>query len=200
MRYPRSIQNLIEMFGKLPTVGPKTAERYVSYLLKQSGEELKKFAEALAGLKNGLTVCEECLALAETNPCAICSDRKRNRSLLAVVARWRDAVTLENTGQFSGLYHVLGGEINPLEEMETKNLNSGKLLDRLKNGPVEEIIIATSPTMEGETTALYLKKIIKENFPRLKITRLARGLPMGADLEYSDEITLANALKYRNEI
>lgn len=198
MKYPASIQNLINHFSKLPSVGPKTAERYVFYLLKAHSEWLQQFAQALAELKEKTTVCQNCLAIAESNPCPICADQKRNRSFICVVADTRDLLAIEATKQFQGLYHVLGGVINAIEGVKPENLNIKKLLDKLKNNSIKEIILAFNPDLEGETTALYIAKLLKPY--KIKITRLAKGLPMGADLEYADEITLSNALKYRNEI
>lgn len=197
MRYPASIQNLIDHFSKLPTVGPKTAERYVFYLLKAHPEWLQGFAQAMAELKEKTTVCLNCLTIAETNPCSICSDPKRNHAIICLVADARDLLAIEATKQYSGLYHVLGGVINTIENIKLESLNIKQLLNRLKP-PVKEIILAFNPDFEGETTSLYIVKLLKPK--KIKITRLAKGLPMGADLEYADEITLANALKYRNEI
>lgn len=198
MRYPSSIQNLIDHFSKLPTVGPKTAERYVFYLLKAHPESLQAFAQAIAELKEKITVCRDCLAIAETNPCTICSDQKRNRSVICLVADTRDLLAIESIKQYHGLYHVLGGVINTIEGIKPASLNLKELTSRLKQPAVKEIILALNPDLEGETTSLYLAKLLKPY--KIKITRLAKGLPMGADLEYADEITLANALKYRNEM
>ena len=212
MRYPASIRNLIDHFAKLPSVGPKTAERYVFYLLKAHPEWLQGFAQAIAELKEKTTVCRTCLSLAESDPCPICSDKKRNQALICLVAETRDLSAIEETKQYNGLYFVLGGVINTIEGVKPEQLNIKQLAARLKhaseNSPrleletkatrVKEIILAFNPDLEGETTALYLAKLFKPS--KIKITRLAKGLPMGADLEYADEITLANALKYRNEI
>ncbi|MDO8668394.1 MAG: recombination mediator RecR [bacterium] len=198
MRYPASIQNLIDHFSKLPTVGPKTAERYVFYLLKAHPEWLQGFAQAIAELKEKTTVCQTCLTIAETNPCSICSDQKRNHSIICLVADTRDLLAIESTKQYNGLYHVLGGVINMIEDIKPENLNFKQLLNRLKQNTVKEIILAFNPDLEGETTSMYIVKLLKPY--KIKVTRLAKGLPMGADLEYADEITLSNALKYRNEM
>jgi len=198
MRYPKSIQNLIEHFSKLPSVGPKTAERYVFYLLKQHPEWLQGFAQAIAELKEKTIVCQNCLAIAETNPCSICADNRKNKSIICVVADTRDQLAIEATGQYNGLYHILGGVLNTIEGIKPEQLNIKRLLARLKTMPVKEIILALNPDLEGETTSLYLAKLLKPF--KIKLTRLAKGLPMGADLEYADEITLSNALKYRNEV
>ena len=198
MRYPASIQNLIDHFSKLPTVGPKTAERYAFYLLKTNPEWLQGFAQAIAELKEKTTVCQTCLSLAETNPCSICSDGKRNRAIICLVADTRDLLAIEATKQYNGLYHVLGGVINTIENIKPESLNLKPLLNRLKQSQIKEIILAFNPDFEGETTSLYIVKLLKPY--KIKVTRLAKGLPMGADLEYADEITLGNALKYRNEM
>ena len=196
MAYPKSIQNLIDYFTSLPTVGPKTAERYVFYLLKQHPEDLQKFAQAIAELKENTVVCSKCFAISESSPCSICSDKKRDQSLLCLIANTRDMLTLEATRQYNGLYHILGGLINTIEGIGPEKLQIKPLFDKIKNQPVKEVVLALNPTLEGETTVLYLTKLLKPY--KIKITRLAKGLPMGADLEYADEITLTNALKYRN--
>lgn len=196
MNYPYTIQNLINHFSKLPAVGPKTAERYVFYLLKENPEELQKFAQSIAELKEKIIICKICLAISEKNPCAICSDHARDRSLICAVASIQDMIAIESTGQYKGLYHILGGVINAIENINPDQLSIKQLINRLKENKIKEIIIALSPTFEGETTAMYLKKIIDPL--KIKTTRLAKGLPMGASLEYADEITISNALKYRN--
>ena len=198
MALPRAIQALIEELQKLPSVGPKTAERYAFYLLRQPAEQLQKFAQAIAELKENITICQNCLAIAEKNPCHICADEKRDKTTICVVADTRDMIAVESTKQYSGQYHILGGLINTIENIKPENLNIEKLIDRTKNKSVKEIILALSPNMEGETTSLYLTKILKNT--NLKISRLAKGLPTGSDLEYADEMTLINALKYRNEL
>ncbi|PIV50210.1 recombination protein RecR [Candidatus Falkowbacteria bacterium CG_4_9_14_3_um_filter_36_9] len=198
MNYPPAIQKLIDQFAKLPTVGPKTAERYVFYLLKQPKEIINNFAKNLSVLTDKITICKNCYAYTQTSPCPICSSDKRNKNLLCVVADYRNMITIESTGQYNGYYHVLGGHLNAIKGIKPENLNINTLIKKAKNEKYKEIILALSPNMEGETTALYLVKILKPY--KLKITRLAKGLPVGADLEYADEITLTNALKYRNEL
>jgi recombination protein RecR len=198
MKHPRSISNLINFFSKLPTVGPKTAERYVFYLLKMPSEELQAFAQALAELKEKTTVCKSCLAISETDPCAICSDPKRNKAKLCVVSGSREMISIESTGEFDGAYHILGGVIDTIRGVKPENLNIKRLVEKVSKNQIKEVLLALSPNLEGETTSLYLSKLLKK--PGLKITRLAKGLPMGADLEYADELTLSNALKYRNEL
>jgi recombination protein RecR len=201
MKYPKSIQNLIDMFSMLPTVGPKTAERYVFYLLKKNPEELKKFSDAMLQLKSGTTVCNKCYAISESNPCTICADGKRNPRQVCVVADTRDMISVENTGQYNGLYHILNGELDAIEGIRPEQLTINQLIGRIKNDGVNEVILALNPTMEGETTALYLAKLLKQPpLHGLKITRIARGLPMGSNLEYADEMTLSNAMRFRNEM
>jgi recombination protein RecR len=200
MRYPDGIQNLIDQFAGLPTVGPKTAERYVFYLLKQHPEKLKMFGKYLSELKDNLKVCEKCQMISEQSPCLICADPKRNTDAICIVSNLQDLLSMENTKQYSGTYFILGGLINTIENIRPEDLNVRKLVDKinelLKTKNEIEIILALAPTIEGETTSLYLSKIFKN--PKIKVTRLARGLPMGANLEYVDEMTLGNALKYRN--
>lgn len=206
MKFPPSIQSLINHFSNLPTVGPKTAERYVFYLLKQHPEELQKFAQSIAELKENTTICQNCFAFAEMNPCSICSDNKRDNSLLCIIADTRDMLTVEATGEYNGLYHVLGGQLNAIEGIKPEQLNIKQLENKIKNeNPsatlrtrINEVILALNPNLEGETTSMYLVKLLKPY--KIKITRLAKGLPMGSDLEYADEMTLANALKFRNEV
>lgn len=198
MRYPKSIQNLINAFSQLPTVGPKTAERYVFYLLQQNNEDLQKFAQTIAELKEKIIICKKCFAVAETDPCEICSDLKRDVSFLCVVANTRDMISIESTKEFNGYYHILGGLINAIEDVKPDQLKIAPLLEKLKNKNIKEIILAMNPNIEGETTALYLTKILKPY--KIKISRLARGLSTGSDLEYADQSTLANALKFRNEL
>ena len=189
---------MIDYFSRLPSVGPKTAERYVFYLLKAHPEWLQGFAQAIAELKEKTTLCRTCLSLAESDPCSICSDKKRNQALVCLVAETRDLLAIEETKQYNGLYFVLGGVINTIEGVKPEQLNIKPLVARIKQKGIKEIILAFNPDLEGETTALYLAKLFKPS--KMKITRLAKGLPMGADLEYADEITLAHALKYRNEV
>jgi recombination protein RecR len=201
MKYPKSIQNLIDIFSILPTVGPKTAERYVFYLLKKDPQDLKRFADAFSGLHIGITLCHSCYCISESDPCRICADPKRNTKIICVVADTRDMASIENTGQYTGLYHVLNGELDAIEGIRPEQLTISQLTSKVKDNPISEVILALNPTMEGETTALYLMKLLKQSRPNgLKITRIARGLPMGSNLEYADEMTLSSAMRFRNEI
>ena len=198
MKYPKSIQNLINELSQLPTVGPKTAERYVFYLLKQSSSDLKKFAQAIAELKDNIIICKNCHAVAETDPCEICSDQKRDASLICVVANTRDMIAIEATNTFSGQYHVLGGVLNTIEGKWPDTLKINSLVAKIKQKTVKEVILALNPNIEGETTSMYITKLLKPY--DVKISRLAKGLATGSDLEYADEMTLSNALKYRNPV
>lgn len=198
MRYPTSIQNLINKLSLLPSVGPKTAERYVFYLLKQNSEDLQQLAQAIAELKEKTCLCEICLSISETSPCQICADKSRDHSTIFVVSNTRDMLNFEAINEYHGVYHILGGALSVINGTGPDNLNLKQLTNRLKNNKIKELILALSPNLDGETTALYLAKLYKNS--NLKITRLGRGLPTGSEIEYMDDITLSNALKYRNNI
>ncbi|MFA6171679.1 MAG: recombination mediator RecR [Patescibacteria group bacterium] len=200
MKYPKSIENLIKLFSTLPSVGPKTAERYVFYLLKKSPEELRDFGKALALLKSEISICKNCLALVEKNSCPVCSDPRRDSSLLCVVADNRDMAAIDSTRNYNGYYHILNGELNAIEGIRPEDLHIKALIEKLRGKKIKEVILGLNPNLDGETTAMYLTKLIKSAFPGIKVTRLARGLPMGADIEYADELTLSNSLKYRSEM
>ena len=197
MRYPEAIENLISKLSVLPSVGPKTAERYAFYLLRQSNEKLKSLAEAIRELKEKTLVCSSCLAISEKNPCSICSDLNRLKEIICVVENTQDLLSLEATKQYHGQYFVLGGLINTIEDVKPSDLNIELLLKRIDKEKIKEVILALNFNLEVETTSLYLSKILAG---KVKISRLAKGLPAGSDLEYADETTLASALKYRNEI
>lgn len=201
-KFPLSLQNLIEHFSKLPGVGPKTALRFVFYLLKQPKSEVEKFGAALGSVKNIMTACGICQNFSEKNPCAICGDSRRDHGIICVVAEYQDLPIIENTGIHQGTYHVLGGVLDPLHGITPDQLKIKELVARIQNGKnaIKEIILALNPDLEGETTMLYLTKLIKSFGKQIKITRLARGLPMGSDLEYADEVTVSDALKGRKEI
>ncbi len=197
MRYPKAIENLIERLSGLPSVGPKTAERYAFYLLRQSDEKLNGLALALKELKTKTTLCSSCQAITENNPCSICADGERLKDVLCIVENTQDLLSIEATKQYNGKYLVLGGLINTINEVRPDDLNIEKLVKKIKAENIKEIILALNFNLEGETTSLYLNKLLRDH---VKITRLAKGLPAGSDLEYADETTLASALKYRNEI
>lgn len=204
MKIPKAIQNLIESFEKLPGIGPKTAQRLTFYLLHVPQYELDKFASSLQSLKTGTVICSNCFTVGETDPCEICEDDRRDQSLICVVEEPLDVLALEKGGKYTGVYHVLHGRIDPLNNIGPDEIYIAKLMDRIKRTDISEIILATNPTMEGEATAMYITKQLREqltiNNKQLTISRIGRGLPIGADLEYADEITLQNALEGRSEI
>ncbi|OGE26785.1 recombination protein RecR [Candidatus Daviesbacteria bacterium RIFCSPHIGHO2_02_FULL_39_12] len=199
---PKSIQNLIEAFERLPGIGPKTAQRLTFYLLHAPKEEAQALASAALDLKEKTVLCSICFNIGEKDPCNICADSSRDPSVIMVVENPLDVLALEKAN-YKGLYHVLHGVISPLENIGPDELHIRELLPRLK-GPstssgqvVKEIILATNPTMEGEATAMYIQRLISPL--RIKVTRIARGLPVGSDLEYADETTLSRALEGRRE-
>lgn len=205
MQYPTSISNLINIFSKLPGLGPKSAERLVFYLLKQPPDKLEELTRLIANLQKEIKICKTCFNISTKDSCAICSDTKRDHSIICVTATPQDLAVIEKTGEYNGLYHVLGANLNPLEGITPEQLKIKELLSRIKNSEsttgkksIEEVIIATNPDLEGESTALYLTRQLKPL--KVRITRLAKGLPMGSNLEYADEITVSNALKGRMEV
>ncbi len=197
-RHPEGIQRLIDHFSRLPTIGPKTAERLVFYLLTQDQDSLENFSDSMARLKGSVSICTTCFNVSETNPCAICLSSQRNRSLVCVVAKPQDLAAVERTSEYNGRYHVLGGLIDPLRGITPEQLTVNALLARLQDNSITEIILALSSDMPGETTVMYLTRLLKPR--KVRITRLAQGLPSGSDLEYADEITLSSALKGRREV
>ncbi|MCH7951208.1 recombination protein RecR [Patescibacteria group bacterium] len=205
MKIPKAVEKLIASFERLPGIGPKTAQRLTFYLLHVPQRELDAFSEAVKQLKARTKVCSICFNVGEQDPCAICTDRGRDRSAICVVEEPLDVAALERSDGFHGLYHVLHGRIEPLRNIGPEELHINDLLPRLENGSISEIILATNPTMEGEATAMYIAKLIKENksphfnLKSLKITRIGSGLPVGGDLEYADDVTLARALEGRRE-
>lgn len=198
-RFPEPITNLVAAFSRLPGVGPKTALRYIFYLLKQPKADVQVMAQALLNLKERTNVCARCYTYTERTHCEICEDPKRQPQLLCVVEEPRDISTIESTGSYHGFYHVLGGTLNPIEGMTPETLRVRELKERLSTTPeIEEIILAFSPTIYGETTMLYLQKQLSP-FGKT-MTRLARGLPVGATLEFADEVSLGEALQGRKKI
>ncbi len=202
---PKALSRLIESFERLPGIGPKTAQRLAFYLLHVPQEELARFAENLAGLRAHTVLCSVCKNVAEADPCIICSNPARDHAVICVVEQATDVLSVERTGKFGGVYHVLHGAIDPLNNIGPDEIYIADLLKRATGEaqPVSEIILATNPTMEGEATAMYIQKQIS-NFKsqisnKTKITRLAHGLPVGADIEYADEVTLTRALEGRRE-
>ncbi len=193
---PKVVRDLIEAFERLPGIGPKTAQRLTYYLLHAPKEEAKALAESAMALKEKTVLCSICYNISEKDPCEIDSDPGRDKEVIAVVEDPLDVLALERAN-FKGLYHVLHGAISPLENIGPDELRIRELLPRLKDGMVKEIILATNPTMEGEATAMYLDRLIRPL--GIKVTRIARGLPVGGDLEYADETTLTRALEGRKE-
>ncbi|OGG87459.1 recombination protein RecR [Candidatus Kuenenbacteria bacterium RIFCSPHIGHO2_02_FULL_39_13] len=201
MHYPETIQNLINNFTNLPGIGGKTAERLVFYLLKNLDENfLNNFSDNLNKIKKQIKICPTCGNYESNNECNICHDHKRDKSLMCVVAEVQDIYYLDKTHSFNAVYHVLGGLLEAAEGITPDKLNIRNLLERAENNQPREIILGFNPTVEGESTIIYLKKILRDKFPKIKITRLSRGLPMGGDLEYADEITLSSAIKNRSEV
>ncbi len=191
-----SVDRLIEEFSKLPGIGRKTAMRLAFYILKEDKSEAERLAQALIDVKERVKYCSICFNITETDPCFVCQDEKRDKSIICVVEEANDVLALEKTGEYNGLYHVLGGALSPLDGIGPDNLRTKELLLRLKDG-VNEVILATNPNVEGEATAIYLSKLIKPL--GIKVTRIARGLPVGGDLEYADQVTLSRALEGRRE-
>ena len=189
---------LIEEFHKLPGIGPKTAQRLTYYLIRMPEEEARALAEAILAVKDRIVLCSAYQNITDSDPCLICRNDKRDRSQVCVVAEPLDILPLERTGGYKGLYHVLHGAISPADGIGPDDLKMKELLDRLKDGEVSEVILATNPNLEGEATAMYLHKLIGPL--GVRVTRLARGLPFGADLEYADDVTLTRALENRQEI
>ena len=198
MIYPKSIATLIEHFQKFPSVGPKSAQRMAFYLLRMPISEVRKFAESIVKKKENTHTCEICFNLSSTSPCEICQSTKRDRTTICVVAETKDLIAIEKTNEYKGLYHVLQGLISPMDGIGADDIRIKELLTRLTDENVKEVILALSPSVEGEATSLYLSKLIKPF--GIKISRIAFGLPVGADLEYADEITIARAIEGRREI
>lgn len=197
--YPSPIQNLIDRLAKLPTIGPKTAERLVFYLLKSDPQYLTALVGGIVDLRNNIKACRHCHSFGVSDPCEICADSRRNPRLLCVVAKPQDIAIIEKTKAFNGKYFIIGANLSPFETELADNRLIHELLERIKREQIEEIILALNPDMAGETLVLYLGKLLRQ-FPQLKLSRPARGLPIGADLEYADELTLESALQNRQRL
>ena len=192
------LTELISQFERLPGIGKKTAQRLAYSILEQPPERAEKFAEALVNARKKIHFCNICQAFTDLDTCAICSDQARDRSVICVVAEPKDVMAFERTREFSGVYHVLHGVISPLDGIGPEQLRIKELMARLSSGEIKELIMATNPTVEGEATASYISRLVKPM--GIKVTRLAYGIPVGSDLEYADEFTLARAIAGRNEI
>ncbi|MEI2691088.1 MAG: recombination mediator RecR [Anaerolineae bacterium] len=192
------IANVIEAFSRLPGIGPKSAARLAFYLLRAPEEEAYALADAIRELKERTIFCSRCFNLAESDPCAICASEERDRSILCVVEDPSDVLAIERTREFRGLYHVLHGAISPVDGIGPEQLKVAELLARLQVEPVQELLLATNPNLEGEATAMYLARLLGPL--GMRITRLAHGLPVGGDLEYADEVTLGRSLTGRREM
>jgi recombination protein RecR len=191
----RPLARLIDELSKLPGVGPKTAQRLAYHILRTSPNDAEALAAAVRSVKTDLRYCLICFNIAETDPCGICSSDERDRRVVCVVEEPLDVLAIERTGQFKGTYHVLHGAISPVNGVRPDDLKIAQLVDRVKKGGVEELILATNPNLEGDATAMYIAQLISQN--GVRVTRLARGLPMGGDLEYADEVTVTRALEGR---
>lgn len=203
MKLPQAVQRLIDKFERLPGIGPKSAQRLVFYLLHNPEAELQDFADRLVGLKRGTVLCRACHNISEQDPCDVCSDPGRDTAVLCVVEQPLDAIALEKSGMFKGKYHVLHGVISPLNNIGPDQLYLRDLTKRLEG--VTEVILATNPTMEGEATALYINELVAQateelGLEKISITRIGHGLPVGADIEYADGVTLARALEGRRAL
>jgi recombination protein RecR len=192
------LARLIEEFYKLPGIGPKSAQRLAYFILRMPAPEARSLAEAILAVKDKVTLCSTCQNVTEVDPCRICTDAARDRTIICVVEEPLDILALERTGSYHGLYHVLHGAISPMDGIGPDDLKVSELLNRLRSGETQELILATNPNLEGEATSMYLARLIGPL--GLRITRLARGLPAGGDLEYADDVTLTRALEGRQEM
>lgn len=192
------IGRLIDEFSKLPGIGRKSAQRLAFHVLHMGESEVASLAQAIIEAKSKTKYCSECGNITDVDPCMLCSNERRNKSVICVVEDPRDVIAMERTKEFSGLYHVLHGVISPMEGIGPEDIKLKELLIRLQNNDIKEIIIATNPTIEGEATAMYISKLVKPS--GIKVTRIAHGIPVGGDLEYADEVTLSKALEGRREL
>ena len=197
-KLPRPVVRLIEKLERLPGIGPKSAQRLAFYLLRHPEEELADFAQKLVSLKTDTVLCEQCHNVSETDPCGVCDDENRDKTLLMVVESPLDQLAIEHSDKYQGFYHVLHGAIDPLNNVGPDQLYLKDIVDRLDG--VEELILATNPTMEGEATALYIRELVENAGLEIKITRIGHGLPIGADIEYADGVTIARALEGRRSL
>ncbi|MFP3903034.1 MAG: recombination mediator RecR [Armatimonadota bacterium] len=200
LQYARPLQRVIEELERLPGIGPKSAQRLAFFLLRNSPEMARSIGEAISALPDNIQRCVRCHNYTEHDLCSICEDETRDQSVICVVEEVSDLMAFERSGEYSGLYHLLGGLLSPLEGVGPADIHIDTLLERIDEDGVEEIILATSPTVEGDATAEHLHKIFHERFPHVRVTRIALGLPVGADLDYQDQVTVARALSGRQEM
>lgn len=198
MHYPEPISKLIDSFMKLPGIGPKTAGRLAFFVLNMKEDTVLEFAKALVDAKRNLRFCTVCGHITDIDPCQICQDQSRDRSMICVVQDPKDVIAMEKMRDYKGMYHVLHGAISPMDGVGPEDINVPSLLTRLQDEEVEELILATNPTIEGEATAMYISRLVKPS--GITTTRIAHGLPVGGDLEYADEVTLSKALEGRREL
>lgn len=198
MHYPEPITKLIDSFMKLPGIGPKSAARLAFYVLDMKEDDVLDFAKTLVDAKRNLSFCSVCGHITDKDPCYICADTSRDRSVICVVQESKDVIAMEKMRDFHGLYHVLHGTISPMDGIGPEDINIPDLLKRLQDDTIEEVILATNPNVEGEATAMYISRLLKPS--GIKVTRIAHGLPVGGDLEYADEVTLSKAMEGRREV
>lgn len=198
MHYPEPISRLIDSFMKLPGIGPKTAARLAFFVLTMKEDTVSNFAKALIDAKRNLMYCSACGHITDIDPCHICQDKQRDHSMICVVQDPKDVIAMEKMRDYQGLYHVLHGAISPMDGIGPEDINVASLLTRLHDERVQELILATNPTIEGEATAMYISRLVKPS--GIRTTRIAHGLPVGGDLEYADEVTLSKALEGRREL
>ncbi|MFC0470347.1 recombination mediator RecR [Halalkalibacter kiskunsagensis] len=198
MHYPEPIAKLIEGFMKLPGIGPKTASRLAFFVLDMKEDDVLDFAKALVNAKRNLTYCSICHNITDSDPCRICEDQHRDKSTVCVIQEAKDVIAMEKMKEYRGDYHVLHGAISPMDGIGPEDIKIPELLKRLQDDTIQEVIIATNPTIEGEATAMYISRLVKPT--GIKVTRIAHGLPVGGDLEYADEVTLSRAIEGRREL
>ncbi|MFS0865610.1 recombination mediator RecR [Fredinandcohnia sp. 179-A 10B2 NHS] len=198
MHYPEPISKLIDSFMKLPGIGPKTAVRLAFFVLSMKEDVVLDFAKALVNAKRNLTYCSNCGHITDKDPCYICEDDRRDKTIICVLQDPKDVIAMEKMKEYNGLYHVLHGAISPMDGIGPEDIKIPELLKRLQDDTVQEIILATNPNIEGEATAMYISRLLKPT--GIRITRIAHGLPVGGDLEYADEVTLSKALEGRREL
>jgi len=196
--FAKPIERLIRELSKFPGVGAKTATRLAFYILRSSGEDANSLADAILAVKEKIRLCSECFNITDIDPCQLCRDERRSKDLICVVEEPQDVAAIEKTGEYKGLYHVLHGVLSPLDGVGPDDLNLKRLVERVLDNEVTEVIVATNPKVEGETTALYISRLLKPF--DVKVTRLAQGIPMGGELEYFDEATVSRAIEGRREI